>query len=114
MPRLASGAFLSVIVVPALDHRFAWSHVSIAFVVMGEVLVAVGFLIVFRVFRENSFASAVIEVGDDHKVIDTGPYARIPPRACHDQRCNQRCNCRRAQTRCRQQASLPSGHARRA
>ena len=29
----------------------------------------------FVVFRENSFASSIIEVGADQKVIDTGPYA---------------------------------------
>jgi protein-S-isoprenylcysteine O-methyltransferase Ste14 len=46
-------------------------------VVVGDALVALGFLIVFRVFRENTFASALIEVGTEQKVIDTGPYARV-------------------------------------
>ena len=31
----------------------------------------------FLAFRENSFASAVIEVGAAQKVIDTGPYAIV-------------------------------------
>jgi protein-S-isoprenylcysteine O-methyltransferase Ste14 len=63
--------------VPALDHRFSWSRVPLAVVVAGDVLVGVGFLIVFLVFRENSFASAVVEVSAAQKVIDTGPYARV-------------------------------------
>jgi protein-S-isoprenylcysteine O-methyltransferase Ste14 len=46
-------------------------------VVLGQLLVAVGFLIVFRVFRANSFASATIEVAGEQKVIDTGPYSRV-------------------------------------
>jgi protein-S-isoprenylcysteine O-methyltransferase Ste14 len=74
---LASAAFLSVIVVPALDLRFAWSHVPVPFVVAGEILVAIGFLIVFLVFRENPFAAAVVDVGAEQRVIDTGPYARV-------------------------------------
>jgi protein-S-isoprenylcysteine O-methyltransferase Ste14 len=74
---LASLAFLSIIVVPALDHRFHWSQVPLAAVVAGDGFVALGFLLVFLVFRENSFASAVVEVGTGQKVIDTGPYARV-------------------------------------
>jgi protein-S-isoprenylcysteine O-methyltransferase Ste14 len=74
---LASGAFLAVLAVPALDHRFGWSRVPWPIVFAGDVLVAAGFVIVFRVFRENSYASAVIEVGAAQKVIDTGPYAVV-------------------------------------
>ena len=33
-----------------------------------------GFLIIFLVFRENSHASAIVEVGTDQHVVDTGPY----------------------------------------
>jgi protein-S-isoprenylcysteine O-methyltransferase Ste14 len=39
--------------------------------------VALGFLLVFLVFRENSYTSAVIEVAQDQKVIDTGPYRLV-------------------------------------
>ena len=74
---LASGAFLAIVAVPALDHRFGWSHVPWLIVVAGELLVALGFLVVFLVFRENSYASAVIEVGAEQRVIDTGPYAWV-------------------------------------
>jgi protein-S-isoprenylcysteine O-methyltransferase Ste14 len=74
---LASVAFVSMIVVPSLDHRLGWSHVPLAGVVGGDVLVASGFAIVFLVFRANTFTSAVIEVADDQRVIDTGPYAVV-------------------------------------
>jgi protein-S-isoprenylcysteine O-methyltransferase Ste14 len=74
---LASVAFLSTIVVPALDRRLGWSRVPLPVVLLGDVLVGVGFWIVFLVYRENSYASAVIEVGADQKVIDTGPYAWV-------------------------------------
>jgi protein-S-isoprenylcysteine O-methyltransferase Ste14 len=74
---LASLAFLSILVVPALDRRFGWSHVPAALVALGIALVAAGFLCVFAVFRENTFASASIEVVQEQQLIETGPYARV-------------------------------------
>jgi protein-S-isoprenylcysteine O-methyltransferase Ste14 len=46
-------------------------------VVVGDVLTALGFFIVFRVFKENSFTAATIEVAPDQRVISTGPYAIV-------------------------------------
>jgi protein-S-isoprenylcysteine O-methyltransferase Ste14 len=74
---LAQIAFLLVIVFPVLDHRFEWSTVSPYINVAGDVLIAIGFYIVFLVFKENSHASALVEVEADQKVVSTGPYARI-------------------------------------
>jgi protein-S-isoprenylcysteine O-methyltransferase Ste14 len=74
---VASLAFLATIVVPALDHRFGWSRVPLPAVATGDALVAVGFLIVFFVFRENTFTSAVIEVAKEQRVVTTGPYAVV-------------------------------------
>jgi protein-S-isoprenylcysteine O-methyltransferase Ste14 len=69
--------FIAGLVVPALDYRLHWSWVSLSVSVAGDILVAVGFLIIFFVYRENSFASATIELALDQKVISTGPYALV-------------------------------------
>ena len=45
--------------------------------VLGDALVALGLLMVFFVFRENTYTSAIIEVDADQQVISTGPYARV-------------------------------------
>ena len=74
---LASIAFLGEMVVPALDHRFAWSQVSLAYTIAGEVLVALGFFVVFLVFKENTFTSATIQVEAGQRVVSTGPYAIV-------------------------------------
>jgi protein-S-isoprenylcysteine O-methyltransferase Ste14 len=74
---LASVAFLSLIVVPALDRRFGWSHVPLAAVVAGDVLVAAAFLGIFFVFRENTFTSATVEVAEEQRIVTTGPYAIV-------------------------------------
>jgi protein-S-isoprenylcysteine O-methyltransferase Ste14 len=60
--------------VPALDRRFHWSEVPPYVVVAADVLVAVGLFIVFLVFRENSYASATIEVQQEQRVVSTGTY----------------------------------------
>lgn len=74
---LASVLFCAIVVVPALDHRGGWSTVPIFVVFCGDALVLLGFAIVWLVFRENSFASAIIEVSADQKVVSTGPYALV-------------------------------------
>jgi hypothetical protein len=40
---------------------------------VGDLLVALGWLAIFSVFRENTFTSATIELAPDQKVISTGP-----------------------------------------
>jgi protein-S-isoprenylcysteine O-methyltransferase Ste14 len=67
--------FIALLVVPALDHRFGWSRVPFYIVIAGDLLTALGFYIVFLVYKENTFAFATIRVACDQKVISTGPYA---------------------------------------
>jgi len=74
---MAMVAFVAIFVLSALDHRFGWSPVPPYVSVIGDVLVALGLYFVFLVFKENSFTSAIIEIGDDQKVISTGPYALV-------------------------------------
>jgi protein-S-isoprenylcysteine O-methyltransferase Ste14 len=69
--------FIALLVVPALDHRFGWSSVPWSTALVGDLLTALGFYLVFRVYRENPFTSATIEVADSQKVISTGPYAVV-------------------------------------
>jgi len=72
-----SVGFVALLVVPALDHRFGWSDVPLGAVVAGDVLVAIGFFFISRVYRENTYTSATIQVAKDQKVISTGPYAIV-------------------------------------
>ena len=74
---LASVSFIGLTVLPALDKRFGWSHVPAVIVIAGNVLVAVGWLGIYRVFRENSFTSATIELAPDQRVVSTGLSAIV-------------------------------------
>jgi len=69
--------FIALLIVPALDHRFMWSRVPVLLVIGGDVLVALGFYIVFLVYRENTFSSATIEIAENHHVVSSGPYAIV-------------------------------------
>ena len=69
--------FIALLVVPGLDHRFDWSDVPAAVVAAGDALVAIGFWLIFIVYRENTFTSATIEVAENHRVVSTGPYSIV-------------------------------------
>jgi protein-S-isoprenylcysteine O-methyltransferase Ste14 len=73
----ASLGFIGLLVVPALDHRFACSHMPTSMALAGDALVLLGWFAIFFVFRENTFTSATIELASDHKVVSTGPYALV-------------------------------------
>jgi protein-S-isoprenylcysteine O-methyltransferase Ste14 len=74
---IASIGFAGILVFSALDHRFASTPLPWSVSLAGEALVALGFLIVFLVYKENTFASATIEVAPEQKVISTGPYKLV-------------------------------------
>ena len=74
---LTSLGFIGLLVVPGLDHRFGWSQMPASLVLDGELLMALGWLGIFFVFRENTFSSATIELAPDQSVISTGPYAWV-------------------------------------
>jgi protein-S-isoprenylcysteine O-methyltransferase Ste14 len=68
---------IATFAVPGLDHRFGWSSVPPWLSVAGGFLILLSMWMVYRVFRENSFGSATVEIAKDQKVISTGPYAIV-------------------------------------
>lgn len=70
-------AFIALFVGSALDYRFYWSSVPNPIIIIGDVLVALGFFIVFLVFKENSFTAGTIEVDKKQTVISSGPYSIV-------------------------------------
>jgi protein-S-isoprenylcysteine O-methyltransferase Ste14 len=74
---LASLFFIALFVVPGLDFRFGWSTVPAMLCVLADVLVALGFLIVFLTFRENTYTRGTIEVSGAQHLVTTGPYGVV-------------------------------------
>jgi protein-S-isoprenylcysteine O-methyltransferase Ste14 len=68
---------IAAFIVPGLDHRFGWSSVPPWLSIVGNVLIIVAMWMAYRVFKENSFGSATVEIAQDQQVISTGPYAIV-------------------------------------
>lgn len=71
--------WLAVFILPGLDYRFGWSQRLFGGVpqwlsVAAQAAVAGSWILIFVVFRHNTFASTVIQVEAGQKVISTGPY----------------------------------------
>jgi protein-S-isoprenylcysteine O-methyltransferase Ste14 len=62
-----------------LDERFHWSEMPVALQVLGLALLFLSSAFIAWVFRENSFAAAVVRVQAErgHHVISSGPYAFV-------------------------------------
>jgi protein-S-isoprenylcysteine O-methyltransferase Ste14 len=73
----ATLAFVALIVVPGLDHRFGWSRMPTPVVFIGDAMVAGGFFLVWLVFRQNSFTASTVQVAQGQNLVDTGPYALV-------------------------------------
>jgi len=56
--------FLLAFLLPGLDFRFGWSNVPLWVVLGAAALTLLGYLMVFWVFRENRYASRVVEVAE--------------------------------------------------
>ncbi len=76
-------AIMAIFPVAALDGgRFHWSHVPLGIVVLGYVLLIVGFVITIWVERVNKFAEPTVRIHSGQTVIDTGPYAIVRHPMC--------------------------------
>ena len=69
--------FLLAFILPGLDKRWGWSNVPFIVVIIADLLVVLSYAWIVRVFKENIYASRIIEVDQGQKVISSGPYAFI-------------------------------------
>lgn len=75
--KIAYFYFLLIFLLPGFDKRFEWSNVPVATVIVANIFVLLGYGLVFLVFRANTYASRIIEVEQEQKVISSGPYAVV-------------------------------------
>jgi len=69
--------FVATFLVPGFDRRFDGSDVPAFAVIIAEGFVLLGYAVMFWVFRENPYASRIVEVEPNQHVVATGPYAVI-------------------------------------
>ncbi|MBN1695852.1 isoprenylcysteine carboxylmethyltransferase family protein [candidate division WOR-3 bacterium] len=69
--------FLVAFLLPGFDKRFGWSNVPVMVVVLADILVLISYGIFFLVIKENPYASRIVEVEPEQKVITSGPYSKV-------------------------------------
>lgn len=74
---LSAVVFLSGFMIPGFDHRFGWSNIPIYIVISADIIILLGYLLIFFVFKQNSYASNIIEVAENQNVISTGLYGVV-------------------------------------
>ena len=74
---LSTVFLLLAFLLPSLDRRLGWSQVPVWLVILADGLVLLSYGLVFLVFRENRYASRVVEVEDQQQVISSGPYSLV-------------------------------------
>jgi len=75
--RILSLIFTLSFLIPGFDYRYHWSAVPVWIIIASNVMVVLGFVFIFLVFKENNYASAIIEVEEKQPVITTGPYSIV-------------------------------------
>jgi protein-S-isoprenylcysteine O-methyltransferase Ste14 len=75
--------FLSIVlsiltfILPGFDYRYSWSSVPLWVVILSTLFMIAGYIMFFIVMRQNSYASRVIEIQEDQRLIDTGMYSIV-------------------------------------
>lgn len=73
--KLGTVCYVLTFLVPGMDHRFAWSSVPPAAVMLADVVFLLGYLLFVLVLRVNRYASRVVEVEEGQHVASTGLHA---------------------------------------
>jgi len=76
LPVLAIG-FFGVIALPIIDYRFQWSTIPFMLEIIGLVLLNIGLIIMDIAMMQNAFASKILDINKDQKLIDTGLYGHV-------------------------------------
>jgi protein-S-isoprenylcysteine O-methyltransferase Ste14 len=77
--KFAKLIFLAAFLIPGFDFRFGWSRrtfggVPVWLMILSGVIALAGYLLTYWVMGTNSYASRIIQVEKDQRVISIGPY----------------------------------------
>jgi protein-S-isoprenylcysteine O-methyltransferase Ste14 len=60
-----------------IDYKLSRASVPVPIVLLGDLLVASGLILVWLVFRVNTYAASTVTVEPEQPVVSTGPYALV-------------------------------------
>jgi len=76
MPLLNIG-FLAAIILPPLDYRFQWATIPLYVEIIGLIILNGGLIIMDFAMVQNAYASKILDINKDQKLIDTGLYGHV-------------------------------------
>jgi protein-S-isoprenylcysteine O-methyltransferase Ste14 len=76
MPFLSLG-FFGAILIPPFDYRFQWTTVPFFGEMIGLVILNCGLIIMDLAMVQNAYASKILDINKDQKLIDTGLYGHV-------------------------------------
>lgn len=69
--------FSLALIIPGLDYRYNWSDIPLWLVIFSIIIMLTGYGMFFLVIRQNSYASRVVEIQDEQKLIEDGLYSVV-------------------------------------
>lgn len=69
--------FIGGFIVCGLDYRYDFSKLPDYIVIIGSVMLLIGYALYIEVMRENEYLLRTIEIEKDQKVVDTGLYGLV-------------------------------------
>jgi len=80
--RVAALIFLGAFLLPGFDFRYGWSRktfgaVPLWLMILSGLIALVGYLMTYWVLAANGYASRIIQVEKEQRVISAGPYRMV-------------------------------------
>lgn len=69
--------FIGGFIVCGLDYRYGFSKLPDYIVIIGSVMLLIGYVLYIEVMRENEYLLRTIEIEKEQKVVDTGLYGLV-------------------------------------
>ncbi len=76
LPILAIG-FVGAFILPVFDYRYQWSSIHFIVEIISLVVTNIGLIIMDIAMVQNAYASKVLDINKDQKLIDTGLYSHV-------------------------------------
>jgi len=76
LPFLGVG-FIAALILPIFDYRNQWSSIPFMVEIIGLVIFNIGVVIMDIAMIQNAYASKLLDINKDQKLIDTGLYSHV-------------------------------------
>lgn len=76
MPFLSIG-FIGALILPPFDYHYHWSQIPFMIEIIGLIVLNIGLIIMDFAMVQNAYASKLLDINKDQKLIDTGLYGHI-------------------------------------